>query len=315
MVKVSIIVPIYNGAGYLSDFMEAVRNINYDDWEIIFVVDQRSSDGSVEAVFEIINANSSMKGIIQAERTGSGGARNLGLDVASGEYIGFFDIDDTPLPNYIHDMAGILDDTYSDVVFCNYSEGPVIKSDAVPELKFMTPDEAILSVTAGDMPGMPWGSMWRSDAIRNKRFIYGSTAEDTDFIIRCLANTEKVVFYNHYLYIYNTRDMTGDPRQNCLSRAEKYYELIKYLERELPDVADRYAETALMVQIRWGAKRGGDDFVEMMESDLLHKWQERCKCRTYELKVARSLPKLYCVAAKIAAKINSGFNLRLGRVG
>lgn len=314
MVRVSIIVPVYNGADHLENFMNAVKNMEYDDWEIIFVVDNRSSDGSIESLLGIVNDNSSMKVVIQTERTGAGGARNMGLDIASGEYIGFFDIDDTPLPNYICDMVNILCHTHSDVVFCNYSEDQKIEEGAKPELKFMYPDEAILSVTVGDMPGMPWGSMWRSDAIGEKRFIRGSTAEDTDFIIKCLTNTEKVVFYDYHLYIYNTRDMTGDPRQNCLARAEKYYNLIEYLERELPDVADRYAETALMVQIRWGAKRGGNDFIEMMESELLRKWEERCKYSTYELKVARKLPGLYCFAAKTAAKINSRFNLRLGKV-
>lgn len=315
MVKVSIIVPIYNGVRYLADFMETIGKMEYDDYEIIFSVDQRSSDGSVEAVLEIANANPSMKAVVQTEKTGAGGARNLGLDIAAGEYIGFFDIDDGPLPNYIHDMAGILDDTSSDVVFCNYSENQITDYNAESELKILTPEKAILSVTAGDIPGMPWGSMWRTEAIGDKRFITGSTAEDTDFIIRCLANTKKAAFHDCPLYIYKTRDMTGDPRQNCLARAEKYYDLIDYLETTMPEVADEYAETALKVQLRWGAsKRGVDELTEMMNSDLLQKWRGRCKNRNYEFEVARNLPKLYCLVAETAAKINSRLDLRLGKV-
>jgi len=91
---------------YLPDFMKAIGKMGLDDCEIIFAVDQRSSDGSVEAVFKITDADPSMKAVVQTERTGSGGARNLGLDIAAGEYIGFFDVDDVPLPNYIHKMAG-----------------------------------------------------------------------------------------------------------------------------------------------------------------------------------------------------------------
>jgi glycosyltransferase involved in cell wall biosynthesis len=314
VVKVSIIVPIYNGMRYLPDFMKAIGKMGLDDCEIIFAVDQRSSDGSVEAVFKITDADPSMKAVVQTERTGSGGARNLGLDIAAGEYIGFFDVDDVPLPNYIHKMAGILDDAGADAVFCNYSEEQAVDRPE-PELRFLTPGEAILSVTAGDMPGMPWGSMWRSEVIGKKRFISGSTAEDTDFIIRCLTNTEKAAFYDHPLYIYNTRDMTGDPRQNCLARAEKYYELIDYLEKAMPEVADDYAETSLMVQLRWGAKRGGEEFIAMMNSDLLQKWKARCRKPIYEFKIAQNLPKIYCAAGKIAAEINSKLGLRLGKVG
>jgi glycosyltransferase involved in cell wall biosynthesis len=315
VVKVSIIVPIYNGIRYLPDFIKAIDNIDFDDCEIIFAVDQRSSDGSVEAVFKIIDANPQMRVVVQTEKTGSGGARNLGLDIAVGKYIGFFDVDDIPLPNYIHDLVGILDDTNSDVVFCNYSEEQIINCGPESKLTLLTPGKAILSVTAGDMPGMPWGSMWRSDVIGNKRFIIGSTAEDTDFIIRCLTNTEKIAFYDCPLYIYNTRDMSGDPRQNCLARAEKYYDLIDYLEETMPEIANEYSEKALMVQLRWGAKRGGKEFVDMMNSDLLQKWKDRCKNPIYEFRIAQNLPKIYCALGKIVADINSRLGLRMGKVG
>lgn len=94
MVKVSVIIPVYNTEKYLPECIESLINQTLDDIELIFVNDA-STDSSRSLLEEygqkysqkikIINLTANIK---------QGGARNCGIGIASGEYIGFVDSDD-----------------------------------------------------------------------------------------------------------------------------------------------------------------------------------------------------------------------------
>ena len=91
--KISIITPCYNAAPYIANTIQSVQNQTISDWEMI-IVDDGSSDNSVEIIQKIIAQDSRIK-LIQKENGGSASARNLALSIAQGEYIQFLDSDDT----------------------------------------------------------------------------------------------------------------------------------------------------------------------------------------------------------------------------
>ena len=92
MPKVSIIMPVYNVEAYLRQCLDSVVNQTLRDIEII-CVDDGSTDGSAEILQEYASKDSRVK-VLLHEHTNAGAARNAGMSVAAGEYLGFIDSDD-----------------------------------------------------------------------------------------------------------------------------------------------------------------------------------------------------------------------------
>ena len=92
MVKVSVIVPVYNGEKYLTQCLDSIINQTLEDIEIISI-----NDGSEDNSLSILERYASMDNrikIISTENRGLGAARNSGLELATGEYVAFVDADD-----------------------------------------------------------------------------------------------------------------------------------------------------------------------------------------------------------------------------
>lgn len=92
MPKISIIIPVYNTKIYLQKCLESVINQTFQEIEII-CVDDGSTDGSEEILKEYAIMDNRIK-VIRKDNAGQNSARNAGLCVASGKYIGYVDSDD-----------------------------------------------------------------------------------------------------------------------------------------------------------------------------------------------------------------------------
>lgn len=90
--KVSVIVPVYNVEKYLEKCISSLRNQTLEEIEII-LVDDSSTDSSLEICHRAANEDSRIK-VIHKANEGAGEARNAGLKIATGKYIGFVDSDD-----------------------------------------------------------------------------------------------------------------------------------------------------------------------------------------------------------------------------
>lgn len=93
MPKISVIIPVYNTENYLRRCLDSVCNQTLSDIEIICINDC-STDNSLEILKEYSSKDSRIKLINFEENKGVAVARNTGIDVAKGEYIGFVDSDD-----------------------------------------------------------------------------------------------------------------------------------------------------------------------------------------------------------------------------
>jgi glycosyltransferase involved in cell wall biosynthesis len=118
MPKVSIIVPIYNVAGYLARSIQSLRDQTLEDLEIILVNDG-STDNSLCICEEHAKSDCRIQ-IIDKSNGGVSSARNVGLEVATGEYIGFVDPDDWVEPSMYESMYTKLTQTGTDLCMCNF---------------------------------------------------------------------------------------------------------------------------------------------------------------------------------------------------
>ena len=123
MPKVSIIVPVYNKAKYVSKAVDSLLNQNLRDIEII-LVDDGSSDSSPELLDEYADKDDRVK-VIHQDNQGVSAARNAGLAQATGDYIGFMDPDDWVESDMFEGLhtAAVKED--ADVVMCNFRKEDV----------------------------------------------------------------------------------------------------------------------------------------------------------------------------------------------
>jgi glycosyltransferase involved in cell wall biosynthesis len=118
--KVSIIVPVYNASSRLKICLDSLISQTLDEIEIITVNDA-SSDNSLEILKEYKINYPDLFVIVNLEKnSGPGGARNNGIRVAKGEYIGFVDSDDTCSPGMFLKLYEKALEESADVADCDY---------------------------------------------------------------------------------------------------------------------------------------------------------------------------------------------------
>ena len=116
MPKISIIVPMFNSARFLDRCVRSLRNQTLQDIEIICVNDG-STDNSMIIVRKFANNDSRIK-IIEQQNKKQGAARNAGMKIATGEYIGFVDSDDWVDLDLYKLLLKNIQSTQSDIAIC-----------------------------------------------------------------------------------------------------------------------------------------------------------------------------------------------------
>ena len=114
MIKVSVIMPVYNSEKYLKNAIDSVLNQSLKEIELI-CIDDGSSDKSGEICDTYAKKDSRVR-VIHQKNKGICGARNSGIKIAKGEYIGFCDNDDKCLPKMLEDNYLLAKAENADVV-------------------------------------------------------------------------------------------------------------------------------------------------------------------------------------------------------
>ena len=116
MIKVSVVVPIYNAEKYLKQCLDSIRRQTLEAIEVI-MIDDGSTDGSAEAAKSYLTDDRFT--YYHKENEGLAAARADGIARANGEYIGFIDSDDWIEPDMYEKMYNAARSNDADIVFCN----------------------------------------------------------------------------------------------------------------------------------------------------------------------------------------------------
>lgn len=127
--KLSVIIPIYNGSTFLEKLIDTINAFTFSDFECIFV-DNNSIDDSVATLKRLLENSALNYLILTEEKQGAGHARNTGIKIAKGEFLAFLDCDDIILPEKFEYDFKILEKHEVDFVFCRskrfYDDGRVV---------------------------------------------------------------------------------------------------------------------------------------------------------------------------------------------
>lgn len=237
--KVSVIMPVYNSAQYLSKAVDSVLAQEFDSFELILV-----DDGSPDESGEICDAYAAKDPRVRVIHKKNGGicsARNAGLDVAQGEYIAFCDNDDEYLP-------GLLADNYKlakeyDVDLMRYAKiKRVVKDNGkiweiVYPIKsgFVSRDAYAENYANIRKENTVWTGLYKKALIDNhhirfdERFRYGS--EDLDFNLKILLRSSRLGFNDKAYYSWTQRDTSSTSRgfhKELLARTRGINALLDY---------------------------------------------------------------------------------------
>lgn len=106
--KVSVVMPVFNGAKFLQQAIDSILNQTYTDFEFI-IIDDGSSDESAAIIAKSASVDKRIKFLQNKKNSGICVTLNNGLDVAKGEYIVRMDCDDISEPNRIEEQVTFMD--------------------------------------------------------------------------------------------------------------------------------------------------------------------------------------------------------------
>ncbi|SMC26341.1 Glycosyltransferase involved in cell wall bisynthesis [Desulfacinum hydrothermale DSM 13146] len=129
--RVSVIMPCYNAASYLRQALESVTGQTHGAVELIVV-----DDGSTDESRDILAQYPRVK-VLRQDRQGPYPARNLGLKVATGEYVAFLDADDYWAPTFLEEMLAALQGTDAALAYCGWQNVGAVRSSGEP---YVPPD-------------------------------------------------------------------------------------------------------------------------------------------------------------------------------
>ncbi len=229
--KISIIIPIHNIEKYLEQTLDSLtkQTIGHENLEVLMINDC-STDSSGEIIDRYARKYKNFIAVHLSENCGlPGKPRNIGLEMATGEYLMFMDHDDY----YSDDACEVL---YNKITLENadmvlsrfiyvYDSGRTRKSPTLfgnaSEIKVKTVEEDERFLRLG--PTL-WTKIFRRSFIidNNIRFPEGMLAEDLSFVIHSLLKADGIVYLNNH-FSYNYRIRNSDEEKSTIHiKSQKY---------------------------------------------------------------------------------------------
>lgn len=246
-VFISVIVPAYNSMEYLTRCVDSIRRQSYRNLEII-LVDDGSTDNT-GALMEKMALEDSRIRAFHKENGGSSSARNLGISVATGEYIGFVDSDDYIEPRMYERLLLTALSQGLSMVQCSRDEideqGNRLPDVCIPpkEPELWTREQFMreLLLHRGDCSFCT--KLVHASLLQEERFPEGELNEDFNLLIRLLRHVPQVAvlpeqdYHVFYRYGSNTRTRDKDAFPQVFTDIVRNADLVSgIVEREYPQL-------------------------------------------------------------------------------
>jgi glycosyltransferase involved in cell wall biosynthesis len=226
---VSIIVPIYNCEKYLPTCLQSLADQTFSNIEVL-LIDDGSTDASPGICADFVERDTRFH-LYRKANGGVSSARNLGLDMAKGRYIGFVDADDWVVSSFVEAHLAIIRLTSCSISVCSYQTGSWEttsgESTDAPSKTLATGDGErnwVAFATSGtspaelmdsktlmkriltDLKGFVWSKLFSAELLRDIRFddeVF--LAQDMVFCSKVLLQNVQCAYFADRLYCYRLR--------------------------------------------------------------------------------------------------------------
>lgn len=257
-----MILPVYNGAGYLDEAIQSVINQNFINWELMII-----DDGSTDNSFEIAGAYSAKDERIQLlqhenkENRGVSASRNLGVERSKGQWIAFLDADDYWYENKLEEVHQVI--LKHDKLAIIYSSADVLEtafSGTVKKDKYKSGFPGLLKnpflKTLGGLSSATPSVVMRKDVFEkaggfNENFTF---SEDTLLFHSALLYGDLYFIDQPLLNVrYHDSSTKSIAKREVMinARLHVYLELFKYKEAEMYKEAISYRAATTGMEKAW----------------------------------------------------------------
>lgn len=204
--KISVIIAVYNIENYVSKCLDSVINQTYQNLEII-VIDDGSTDSSPAICDEYAKKDERIK-VIHKKNGGLSDARNAGLNVASGDYVGYVDGDDWIDSRMYEDMLVACIKYDAQVAVCRYKK--IYKDETIDgssnDVVVLSPAET-WDIYINEHPqyviyNSVWSKLFRKDIVEDLEFPVGRNSEDILYTTNAFCRMKQCVYLDTAYYNY-----------------------------------------------------------------------------------------------------------------
>lgn len=266
---ISVIIPIYKVEKYLERCVDSVINQSYSNLEII-LVDDGSPDQCPVICDDYAKQDNRVK-VIHKINGGLSSARNIGLDIAKGDYIYFLDSDDFLCEDTIQSLYEFLKNNDADISICSmkYVDESGREINAPMDSPILTENiSGVIAIEkifqeAGYYYVPVWNKLYRKDIFKELRFPVGRIHEDEFIVHHVFSKCKKIACTSQKLYNYVQRsDSIMGKRETGLNLdyLEAYLERLVFLNK-MPikeSLKERMMEKNIYGWLDYARKHGFD---------------------------------------------------------
>lgn len=241
---ISVIVPVYNVENYVSKCIDSILRQTYKNLEII-LVDDGSTDRSGAICDEYALKDNRIR-VIHKENEGLSGARNTGLALARGRYIGFADSDDWLAEDMYGSLFRALTETNADIAVCGhylaYATGETVAESGNGGRKIYNRREAVHAIVRDEeIHSFAWDKLYKKELFDGIKYPAGRYVQDifttyrlfmrVGTVVRC--DEPKYYYYQRGNSIQRTRGKKLNWDQFCV-----YEEQMEVLREDYPELRE-----------------------------------------------------------------------------
>lgn len=319
--KLSIIVPVYKVEPYLRCCVDSILAQTFTDFELI-LVDDGSPDGCPAICDEYAQLDSRVHVVHQCNG-GLSVARNVGLDIARGEYIGFVDSDDFVHPKMYERLIRAATLTNADIASCAYNEVYDLCAASSVCVEDNREDEIVLydrkSFISNLFPDIysvigvsVWNKIYRRQIWEDLRFPVGRICEDWFVLLPCLCRSTYVAAVTDKLYYYYRRPgsitnsgfsikLQQDTTAFCIGNLQQFTELGEWsqYQYQLDEYFTRYLRGYFAVKFAYPELN--EDFKPLKKQANRYFWKFLICPRI--CKMGKVVLILVCVSPRLAFRV------------
>ena len=245
---ISIIVPIYNVGEYLPRCIDSILNQTFKRFELILVNDG-SKDNSGVVCDDYARKDTRIK-VIHKSNGGVSSARNEGLYVAKGEYIGFVDPDDYIDKNMYEKLYRLCIDNNSDIAICRFNReinGKIQNKESTEEIIELNNMEAMNELFKGNLYRFSLcNKLFSKKCFNDVLFPEERIHEDLSTTYKLFDNSKKTVYINYCGYIYVRREnsiLTSTYNEKRLQAFIAWDEIIEFIDKNYYEIIEQVIAT------------------------------------------------------------------------
>lgn len=278
---ISVIVPIYNAAQYISRAIDSVLAQDQRDFELILINDG-STDNSLDICNQYVQKDRRIH-VVDQKNNGVSSARNSGLQHSKGDYVCFIDADDWVGDNYLSALLAAVSKSNFDFAISNIKKHlPHKILDGRPFTKKMLKSETFAPEDFFEKENFilgnpPFGKLFKKSIIEKYQLRFDETlknGEDFIFVLQYALQCKSIIFVNEYTYNYNLQSESSVTQkyfknyyQHLKNTKDAYFRIVeKYGNISEEEKLYQYFRVASKAVLEEGKVHNGMSFAERYKS-------------------------------------------------